>query len=86
MGEVSGEASVISFSPNFNETVRTIRLDLGITSEGFSTAQEMDEWYKRHHAENQRNPVDLCRTTTGTSLKNLLSFSSPLPIPVNRAE
>ena len=49
-------ASVISFSPNFNETVRRIRSDLGIPTEGFSTSQEMDKWYKRHHAESTEEP------------------------------
>ena len=49
-------ASVISLSPDFNGTVRRVRSDLGIPAEGFGTHQEMDDWYKRHHAESTEEP------------------------------
>lgn len=45
-------ASVISFSSDFNEATRAIRSELGIPAEGFRTTQEMNDWYERHHAEN----------------------------------
>lgn len=49
-------ASVISFSSQFNEAVRIIRLDLDLPVEGLNTSQEREEWYKRHHAENTKVP------------------------------
>ena len=47
-------ASVIAFSPSFNEAVRRMRSDLGIPGEGFSTSQESNDWYRRHHEENTK--------------------------------
>lgn len=47
-------ASVIAFSPSFNEAIRRMRSDLGIPPEGFTTNQEMDDWYKKHCEENTR--------------------------------
>ncbi len=49
-------ASVITLSPSFKEAVKMLRSELGIPAEGFRTAHEMAEWYKRHHAENTQEP------------------------------
>ena len=49
-------ASVISLSSRFNESIRVIRLDLALPVEGLNTTQEREEWYKRHHAENTKEP------------------------------
>lgn len=48
-------ASVISFSSDFNEATRAIRSELGIPVEGFRT-EEVNNWYERHHAENTGKP------------------------------
>lgn len=47
-------ASVIVFSLSFKEAVRRMRSDLGIPADGFSTSQESNAWYRRHHGKNTR--------------------------------
>jgi len=47
-------ASVISFSPAFNEAIRVIRSGLGLPAGGFSSGKEREKWYKRHHTENMK--------------------------------
>lgn len=49
-------ASVISFSSDFNKATRAIRSELGIPAEGFITTQEMNAWYEKHHAEHTKEP------------------------------
>lgn len=49
-------ASVISLSSDFNEATKAIRSRLGIPAEGFENTEEMDDWYKRHHAGNTGKP------------------------------
>lgn len=50
------KASVIAFSPSFNRAVKRIRSEIGIPTEGFTTTEEMNRWYRRHHAESTKEP------------------------------